>query len=186
MSYRYWVLIASGLFIIGIGAGMVISATMPDGIGELFSEELSSLEEIGTILRPFQPATAVFIFLKNVLALAFSFIFSPVLCLLPILALLLNGSLISFVAVIVAQEESIGFLLAGLLPHGIFEIPAFIIGEAAALSFGVATIIALFSRGRRNLLVPVFKENLRYLMLAIILLVPAAIIETFVTPLLLQ
>ena len=76
-------------------------------------------------------------------------------------------------------------MLAGLLPHGIFELPAFILGEAAALSFGVVTLLALVKKERRNLLLPAFKRNLRYLAVALVLLVPAAIIEIYITPLLL-
>ena len=186
MRYKLWVLVAIGLFVIGLSAGLIISATMPVGIISLFSEELSALEELATLLSPFQVTTAIFIFFKNAFALLLSFIFSPILCLLPILALLLNGSLISFVSVIVAQEESLGFLLSGLLPHGIFEIPALIIGEAAALSFGATTIMALFSKNRKIPLLPNFKQNLKYLLIAFVLLIPAAIIETFITPLLLK
>jgi len=59
------------------------------------------------------------------------------------------------------------------------------LGEAAALSFGAVTILALFRKERRNLLLPSFKRNLRYLMVALVLLVPAAIIEIYITPLLL-
>jgi stage II sporulation protein M len=186
MRYKFWVIIASGLFVIGIGAGLLISAIMPDDITGLLSEELSALEELSTILEPFQATTAVFIFLKNASVLLLSFIFSPILCLLPVMALAFNGMLISLVAVIVAQEESTGLLLAGLLPHGIFGIPALIIGEATALSFGAMTIIALISKGRRNLLLPNLKQNMKYFLLALALLVLAAIIETFVTPLFLQ
>ena len=82
------------------------------------------------------------------------------------------------------QQESVGLVLAALLPHGVFELPALIIGEAAALSFGTMAIIALISKEKRKLLLPNLKQNLRYLRLACILLVPAAIIETFATPLL--
>ena len=186
MRYKLWILIAVGLFVIGLGAGLVISAIMPSGIVALISEELSALEELSTIFGPFQATTAVFIFLKNVSALLFSFIFSPILCLLPVLALVLNGSLISFISVIVVQEKSLGFLLAGILPHGIFEIPALIMGEAAALSFGAMLIIALISKRRRSRLFPNLKQNLKYLLIAFVLLIPAAIIETYITPLFLQ
>ena len=187
MRYKYWVLIAVGLFVIGLCIGLVVSITMPATIVSLFSEKIAPLlEELVADLKPFQVSTAVFIFFQNARILLLSFIFSPVLCLLPVLALVLNGSLISFISVIVAQEESIGLVLAGLLPHGIFEIPAIIIGEAAALSFGATTIIALLSKERKTQLLPNFKMNLKYLLLAFILLVPAAIIETFVTPLFLQ
>jgi stage II sporulation protein M len=85
----------------------------------------------------------------------------------------------------VIEQESVGLLLAGLLPHGIFELPALIIGEAAALSFGSMAIIALISKKRRDQLSPNLKRNLKYLALAFALLLPAAIIETYITPLLL-
>ena len=185
MRYRLWVFIATGLFVIGLGIGLIVSITMPTGIADFFSEELSVLEELATAFGPSHAITAIFIFFKNASALLFCFIFSPILCLLPVLSLLLNGSLISFISVIVVEEESLGFLLAGLLPHGIFEIPAMIIGQAAALYFGVSVIVALFSR-EKNILMPRFKQSLKYLLIAFILLVPAAIIETFVTPLFLQ
>lgn len=186
MRFRYWILIASGLFVIGLGAGLAISAAQPASILGLLSEELSSLEELGTMFGPFQVTTAVFIFFKNALALLMSFLLSPILCLFPALALVLNGALISFVSVLLAQQKSLGFILAALLPHGILEIPALIIGEAAALSFGVMAITSLFSREKSRRLLPGLKQNLKYLLLAFALLVPAAIIETFVTPLLLK
>jgi len=186
MRYKLWVLIASGLFVIGLAIGLVISASMPASIVGLLSEEMSTLQQLGNIFAPFQATTAAFIFLKNVSVLLFSFIFSPILCLLPILTLTFNGLLLSFISVLVAQEESLGLVLVGLLPHGIFEIPALIIGEAAALSFGATAILAIIFKEKRSLVLPNLKKNVRYLLLAFVLMVPAAIIETFVTPLFLS
>lgn len=192
MRYKLWVFIAAGLFVIGIGAGLILGAvtastdTEPDVADDFLAEMIEALEELLTAFGPFQATTAVFIFINNAVTLFFSFIFSPLLCLLPVLVLLINSSLISFVSVTVIEEESLLYLLAGLLPHGIFEIPAIIIGEAAALSFGAMAMIALISKKRRHLLLPNLKQNLKYLLLALALLVPAAIIETFVTPLFLQ
>jgi stage II sporulation protein M len=183
IRYRYWVLIAAGLFAIGIGIGLIIGFMRPTGMVSLFSEELSALTELGTMFQPFKATTALFIFFKNASTLLISFIFSPILCLLPVMALLLNSALISFVSVIVAQEESLALLMAGMLPHGIFEIPAIIIGEAAALNFGATIIITLFTKKERRPLSSQWKQSLRYLFIAFILLIPAAIIETFVTPL---
>jgi stage II sporulation protein M len=185
MRFRFWIFITIGIFIIGIAAGIMVSIAMPAGIIDIFSEQLQAFDELGSSLGPFQISTLIFIFFKNALALLLSFAFSPLLCLLPLLAILLNSALISFISVLVVEEESLAYLLAGLLPHGIFEIPAFVIGEAAALSFGVATILALFSRNSGMSLQNVFKRNLKYLLLAMVLLVPAAIMETYVTPLLL-
>ena len=179
MSYRRWILVAVGLFAIGVAFGLA----MPDDIGSPFAGDLAVLEELANILGPFKITTAIFIFLKNVSALVFSFIFSPLLCLLPILALTVNGWLLSFVSVAVIRQHSVGLLLASLLPHGIFELPALIIGEAAALSFGTMALVALISKEKRGQLLPNLRQNLRYMILAFALLLPAAIIETYITPL---
>jgi stage II sporulation protein M len=45
-------------------------------------------------------------------------------------------------------------------------------------------IIALFKKEKRGLFLPSLKQNLRYLILAVALMLPAAAIETFLTPLL--
>ncbi len=181
MSYRVWILVAIGLFVIGMAFGLL----MTDKASDVFAGDLAALEELARLLdlSPFTISTAAFIFAKNVSALLFSFIFSPLLCLAPVIALIANGGLLSFVSATVIEQESVGLLLAGLLPHGVVEIPALIIGEAAALSFGSTVIISLFSRKRRDQLFPNLKRNSKYMALAFALLLPAAIIETYITPL---
>ena len=181
MSYKRWTFIAIFLF----GIGLVFGLVTPAGIASLLSEDIVALEKFSSILVPFKFLTVILIFFKNALALVLSFVLSPILCLAPILALTVNGCLIALVSVVVVQEESLGFLLAGLLPHGIFELPALILGQAAALSFGTMAMLDLFQMVKRVLILPALKQNLRYLMLAVALLLPAAIIETYITPLLL-
>ena len=182
MSYKKWIFVAIFLFSIGLAFGLITPASVPGPI----SEDIAALGELAGFLASLPLAlVAVIIFMKNALALLVSFVFSPIFCLLPILTLTINGWLLAFVSVTISQEKSLGFVLAGLLPHGVFELPALILGEAAALSFGVVVILALFKKERRSLLLPSLKQNLRYLIIALVLLLPAAIIETFVTPLLL-
>ncbi len=181
MNYKKCIFIAIFLF----GIGLVFGLATPTGDINLLSEDVAALQELGNILVPFKFLTVILILVKNVSVLLLSFALSPIFCLMPILALTVNGWLLAFISAAVIQEESLGFVLAGLLPHGIFELPAFILGEAAALSFGAVAILALFKKERRELLLPSLKQNLRYLMVALVLLVPAAIIEIYITPLLL-
>ena len=182
MSYKRWIFIAIAIF----GIGLVLGLVTPSSIASLISEEIVALEELGASLVPFSIFTLVFIFIKNVVALLVSFVLSPILCLAPILALTANGWLISFALASVAQEKSLGYVLAGLLPHGVLELPALIMAQAAALSFGTMAMLALIKKERRSLLLPNLKQNLKYLVIALALLLPAAIIETYVTPLLLR
>jgi len=182
MNLKKWLIIAISLF----GIGFVLGLAAPASMVNLLSEEIAALDELSDFLASLPPFIVfVIIFIKNMSALFLSFILSPILCLLPSFALALNGWLIAFVSTAVMQEKSLGFVLTGLLPHGIFELPALILGEAAALSFGTAAILALVKKEKRNLLLPNLKQNLRYLLIAFALLLPAALMETFVTPLLL-
>lgn len=183
MRYRSWLAVAVLLF----GAGAVVGLVGPGDFTRALAKDIAALQELSRTLASLPPlVTAILILAKNASALLLSFAFSPILCLLPILALTVNGWLLGWVSAMVLEKGSLGLLLAGVLPHGIFEIPAFIIGEAAALSFGSLLIIALFQKKARGRVLPRFKTNLKYLMLALVLLIPAAFIEAFVTSLLVR
>lgn len=187
MSYKRWLIIAAFLFGIGIGSGLLLALATPTSNTGLLAEDIAALEQLAGLLASLPPwSIFVFIFIKNVSAILISFALSPIFCLVPAMALIINGGLLGWLSVLVIQEKSLGYLLASILPHGIFELPAFIMAEAVAFSFGTAAILAMFKKERRELLLPNFRQNLRYLTIAVILLLPAAIIETYLTPLLLK
>lgn len=180
MNYKKWIILTILLFL----SGLILGISTPDSIISLFAGDEATLQEFADLLTPLPQSTLfVFIFLKNVSALTITFVLSPIFCLAPVLSLFTNGWLLGIVSNTVIQEKSIGFLLAGILPHGIFELPALFIGQAVALSFGTAVMLAIFNREKRGLLRASFITNLKYLSIAITLLLPAAIIETYITPL---
>ncbi len=182
MNYKRWLLLAVGLF----GVGLVLGSTIPIGSTGLLSDELAALQDMAESLRPLpQSSVLAIIFVKNAAALLLSIALSPFFCLVPVIALLFNGWLLGLVATRVIQEKSLAYLLAGLLPHGIFELPAFFIGEAVALSFGSTVMLAVFKKGDGHQLRLNLRQNLKYLAIALLLLLPAAVMETYVTPLLL-
>ncbi|MFC1982367.1 stage II sporulation protein M [Chloroflexota bacterium] len=186
MSYKWWLLIAICLFGVGagLGIGLAFGVSLSAAIADLLQQNLDAIKELSAAVVPFKVSTAVFIFFKNISALLLSFVFSPFFCFLPILALVLNGGLLSFVSVFMIQEKSLGFLLAGLLPHGIFELPALIIGEAAALSFGAMVIMLLVRKESRNSLISIVKQSSWHVLLTLVLLLitgifPAIILLAF-------
>ena len=183
MNYKRWLFIAISLFGIGLVSGLATttSTTSPP------AEDVAILKELVDFLTLLpQSSLLALILIKNISAILISFVLSPILCLMPIIALTINGWLIGLVSAEVIRQESVGYLLAGLLPHGIFELPALIMGEAVALSFGMAVLLALFKKEKRRLVLPNLKQNLKYLLVAFALLLIAAIIETYVTPLFLR
>ncbi len=183
--FRIWILISVSLFALGLIAGLSFSLSNPDYTVEFFNDELAYFDEIGEMIEPGTIGTFLIIFINNVVAFFFSIALSPLLYLMPIFSLVFNGALISVISVLVARTESVGFVLTGMLPHGIVEIPAFLIGQAAALSFGFFIIASIFSANRRARLGTDLKRSLKFFLISLILLFPAAIIETFVTPLVL-
>lgn len=183
MTYKRWLLFSLLLFLSGLAWGLSVS---PDTSGPLASEA-DALQQLTDFIAPLpQISVFLFIFLKNALAILIGFVLSPFFLIVPVAALVLNGGLLGLVSVLVVEQKSLGFLLAGTLPHGVFEIPALIIGQAAALSFGSVFFTALFRKDRRALVLPNMKQNLWHLGIALTLLVPAAFIETYLTPLLVR
>ncbi len=180
MSYKKWIIVAALLFT----GGMLLGLMAPAGA---VTDDTAGLGEIADFLGSLSPSSLFLVILiNNVFSLVISFATSPVFLIMPILALTVNGWLLAAVGAEIVRVESLSFLLAGILPHGILEIPALIIAQAAAMSFGATVVTAVFKKERRNRILPSFKQNLRWLGLALFLLLPAAIIETFVTPLLLD
>ena len=183
MNYRTWLLITIALFI----TSAVFGWLMPESVAQILAGDIAALEELGSMLGSLSPALmAIIILAKNTVSLLISFVMSPILCLVPLLALIANGWLLGWISATVLETKPLSFLLAGLLPHGIIELPAFFIGEAAALSSGSLIIMSLFNRESRTTLLPKLKQNLKYFVLALALLLPAALIETFITPLLIK
>jgi stage II sporulation protein M len=104
----------------------------------------------------------------------------------PLLIVFFNGFIIGFIVLsLLALSGSLGqnllYLVLGLLPHGIFEIPAFILAASLGLRLGIEWMLGT-SRGRRG---EVIKNNLRRCLVAVPILAAAlfiaAIVEVFVS-----
>jgi len=176
MSYKRWIFIAICLF----GIGLILGFSTPSALYSIISRDVAALEEFSSILAPFKLLTVMIIFFKNTSTLLISFVLSPILCLVPILALTVNGWIIAFISLPVVQEKSLGFLLAGLLPHGIFELPALILGEAAALSFGAMAIILILKKESRTVLWSTVRRDVSRVLLALALFFIVGIFHTII------
>ena len=101
--------------------------------------------------------------------------------------LLLNAVLIGGVAAFVGMTKGPVYTAAGLLPHGIIEIPAFILEFVGLARWHVSTTRALYAKlsGQpvdRPLLLEGIKDTVTLSLLSVALFAVAAYIETFITP----
>lgn len=174
--------LATALFLAGMIVGVVKGYS--GGVGESNSI-IEELEPLFQFYRPYQPLTVAFLFFKNLLTAGMAFFLSP-LIFVPAAILLLNGYLLGMVGAIVANQVSLVAALAALAPHGIFEMPALVMAAAAGFRFGVSVLKKLKSKIARTKFSASndFEKSFRLFVLSAILLFAAAIMETYVTPML--
>ena len=76
--------------------------------------------------------------------------------------------------------------LAGVVPHGIFEIPALLIGSAAMLYMGVSIVTPQTGKSMGEVILELLADWTKiFLGIVVPLLAAAAVIEAYVTPVLL-
>jgi len=101
--------------------------------------------------------------------------------------LLLNAILIGAVASFAGVTKGPLYTIAGLAPHGVIELPAFILEFTALARWHVSTTRALYAKlsGQpvdRALLRQGMKDTITLSLLSVVLFAIAAYIESFVTP----
>jgi len=106
------------------------------------------------------------------------------------LELLLNGVVIGAISVIVGKTHGVFYPIVGLTPHGVFEIPAFILQFASIIRWHVTTTEIIMAKivgekveggkFKRDM-----KDTLILAVASVMLFVIAAFVETYITPYLL-
>jgi uncharacterized membrane protein SpoIIM required for sporulation len=101
--------------------------------------------------------------------------------------LLLNAVLIGAAASFIGITKGALYTVAGLVPHGILEIPAFILEFTALARWHVTTTRALYAKlsGQpvdRPLLLEGVKDTVTLSLLSVALFAVAAYVEAFITP----
>lgn len=115
----------------------------------------------------------IFIFLNNLQSCFMGFLFGFLFGLFPIAVGILNGYILGFVGGL-AVKKSGAYILWGLLPHGVFELPAIFISLGLGLRFGLFIFQKKIGEGFREY----FFKGLRVFVFVIIpLLIIAAIVE---------
>lgn len=106
---------------------------------------------------------------------------------LPALPLGINASLLGlFAAYYIHHDVSLLYYLVSILPHGIFELPALVISLSVGMHLCRCTTRAVFKK-EQGQVVPALKDAAREIIMVVLpLLLIAAVVESYVTPLLIR
>jgi len=124
---------------------------------------------------------ALAIFFNNVLKTLLVIVLGTLWGLLPVFFLLLNGYAIGVVLYSSIQSKGMLAFLLAIVPHGLFELPAVLLGTSIGLMLGVHAMKRLFGT-LETTITGELRRALRFFSLVIIpLLLLAAFIEAFIT-----
>ncbi len=173
------------IFVIGLALGAIFARPLQTALSPLMTD-LKTLAS-GMKHEAFG-AMMMTLFLHNLRTSVFMILGGILFGVLPALFVMVNGGLVGYVLAITYQATHVNpFLLfaAGILPHGIFEIPAYLLASA----FGMRAGVLVFRSMGRNLgednWRKLGKDVLPTLLIVVLFLFIAANIETGITPTLL-
>jgi uncharacterized membrane protein SpoIIM required for sporulation len=162
-----------------------VDMASPDVVKDLSSR----FEQSTTLVSLGQNFSAPFIFTHNVRAVGLILLAGLVsFSVLGMLVYLVN---LSTVGVLLGVFQLLGYspltlTINGLLPHGIFEVPALILASAAMLRIGVVLVTPQMGRSLGEVVLEVLADWTKIVVgLVVPLLLIAAVIETYITPVLL-
>jgi stage II sporulation protein M len=166
------------LFFATIIVGWVGSAQNP-----AFGEELMKLfeKEVAGQMDNTNPYDmCVKLFFNNLQACILLFLGGATFGILTIFIMSINGILIGAIMEIVHKDHTPLFVAAALLPHGIFEIPAFIISGALGILLAQSLIAEWYGGG--DSAIAAYSQARLFLAVVLPLVVIAACVEAFITP----
>ncbi len=176
---RYFLLLAA-IFMLSCVIGFYHAAANP----ELAKEKIESFFAGFKVIKQAHPLYIfLFIFLNNSLkalaATAAGFFFG----LFPLSFVFLNGYLVGLVVYVKGLEIGFDRVLLYLIPHGIIEIPAILLASSYGLWLGNQFYLKLFKDGNIPMGQLFMEAVKKCLKIVFPMLLIAAAIETFITPL---
>jgi stage II sporulation protein M len=172
-------LVASVLLIVA-GAGLgIISSTDTPKLSGARGEALGEFAKLFLGLP--KPYLALAIFLNNSLKTLAVIVGGPLAGILPLVFLLVNGYVLGLVVHMSIRSEGVLAALLSIVPHGVLELPAILLGTSIGLMLGVHGIKRLFGKGERTLSAELWRGVRFFLIIILPLLLLSAFIEAFIT-----
>ncbi len=172
----FWSILSTIVFIVFTLIGYMLDSSIARFIESLFRSPLIHIRYDGLL---FKITLFILIFIKNVTTATLNVAFGPLLGVFPVMSILINGIIIGSVVREVYLSKGLTYVILGLAPHGVIELPTFIYSSALGLYLAQEA----FRLGLTN---QDFIITYRYAIKLIIkviapLLLIAAFIEAFIT-----
>ncbi len=173
------ILIVTAIFILSISFGYFFGLIYENQASKMIEETFSSFK----FIREWESYKIfLFIFVNNTVKAFAAMILGIFFGLIPTLFIFSNGFLIGVVVSIFSKKMGMLGIILALTPHGILEIPAILISCAYGLDLG----FALYKKIRGsdvNINREILLSIHRFVKIVIPMLLTAAFIETYITPL---
>jgi stage II sporulation protein M len=165
-------------FFAATALGVIMVGTDPElgvQIVSFFREQLA-----GIFIDDAPPVLAFKIFLNNLGACLLLFLGGASFGAVTIMVLMFNGMVIGAILEVVRAQQGLLYVAAAILPHGIFEIPSFLLAGAFGLLLGQALMMEW--QGYGDAADTARKLGRQFVRIVIPLLAVAAFVEAFITP----
>ncbi|AEH60350.1 protein of unknown function DUF95 transmembrane [Methanosalsum zhilinae DSM 4017] len=178
-SFRIQLILITAVFIVSAIAGYIYASLSP----EFASAAMGELDQLVEIIEDL-PLLGImlFIFFNNAIKSLFALVMGVAFGIIPLLFIAYNGVILGVVVQVIAAERGFMFVVAGILPHGIIELPVVLISSAIGMKAGYETLKAVSGKDA-NIKEELVKGIRFYMKWIVPLLFVAAVIETFITPL---
>ncbi|PWI58654.1 hypothetical protein BM613_00710 [Sulfoacidibacillus thermotolerans] len=130
--------------------GAILGALFAHPLQHLLLPFVRDIRKVGASLRSESFAQVAFaIFSHNLMTSLTMLVGGIFLGIIPLLSVMINGALIGYVLVILTHATHLNpvvLFFAGIFPHGIFEIPAFLVASGYGLELGFTVFRSLWKR----------------------------------------
>lgn len=174
---------ATFIFILALVIGFIGGLSDPTANQMLVKNYLGTFQNIQELPSQY---LFIFIFLNNTIKAFISMIVGMFFGVLTISFLYINALFIGMVMALAVQFLGFKFFLAATLPHGIIELVGIITASALGLWLGVRTIRLIFYKEKEGFISALKYSLKKFVIFVIPILLIAALIEAFVTPLVIR
>lgn len=172
---RYFFLLTICLFFATLGLGYVLGEVLSSSVLEVLRQIFGGVGEVNPVWL------MLFIFLNNSVKSFFAILLGVLFAIVPLSFVALNGFVLGVIVYEMVRLKGVLYAFVLLAPHGVIEIPVILFSSAIGARLGYELIKRIKGEGNvgdeLNIGVRFF---IRYILP---LLLVAAIIEAFVTPL---